>query len=225
MEERKQQNNFKFGLFLRGEKVAERIFSADEYNPVVRYSVNIREMIPRIISSLQTTLQTKSGDLTFVDHYGYNSLEYYKSICDINDLDYFKLKVPPQYNKPNVAVNGVKPYTQRGGTEFKFGLYINNNTIVERNFYVDNYNPEARFSVLLNDKVETIVDNIKDYLKTSDLNHMWDDYKIINTYSLNIQQVRELTKERREEFLRRVGDYNFIERVRIDYNKQPEFTV
>lgn len=225
MEERKQQNNFKFGLFLRGEKVAEKIFSADEYNPVVRYSVNIREMIPKIISSLQTTLQTKSGDLTFVDHHGYNSLEYYKSICNINNLDYFKLKVPPQYNKPNNAINGVKPYMQRGGTEFKFGLYINNNTIVERNFYVDNYNPEARFSVQLDGRIETVVDNIKDYLKTSDLNHMWDDYKIIHTYSLNIQQVRDLTKERREEFLRRVGDYNFIERVRIDYNKQPEFTV
>jgi len=231
MEERKQPNNFKFGLFLRNEKVAEKIFSADLYNPVVRYSVNIREMIPKIISSLQATLQTPSDELGFMLNvndiqYGYNSLEYYKSTCEINKLDYMKLKVPAlPYQKSNYVTNGNKPYSQRNGTEFKFGLYINTNTIVERNFYVDNYNPEARFSDELIAVVNKIVDNIMDYLKGSDLNHMWDDHKIINTYSLNIQQVRELSKERRDEFLRRVGDYNFIERVRIDYNKQPEFSV
>lgn len=224
MEERKQQNNFKFGLFLRNEKVAERIFSADLYNPVVRYSVNIREMIPKIIGSLQTTLQSKTEDLTFVDQFGYNSLAFYKELCEVNDLDYFKLKVPTAYQRPNFS-NGVKPHMQRNGTEFKFGLYINTNTIVERNFYVDNYNPTARFSNELTSIVNTIVDNLTDHLKGGDLNHMWDDYKIINTYSLNIQQVRELSKERRDEFLKRVGDYNFIERVRIDYNRQPEFTV
>lgn len=236
MEERKQQNNFKFGLFLRNEKVAEKVFSADLYNPVVRYSVNIREMIPSIIGSLQKTLQTPSDELTFVDQYDYNSVDYYKAICDINDLDYFKLKVPTPYQRPNNHVHG-KPFVQRNGTEFKFGLYINTNTIVERNFYVDNYNPAARFSQELvssscdNKKngaygtIDRIVSDLQDHLKKADLNHMWDDYKIITTYSLNIQQVRELTKEKREEFLRRVGDYNFIERVRIDYNKQPEFAV
>jgi len=224
MEDKKQENNFKFGLFLKQENVTEKIFSADLYNPVVRYSVNIREMIPKIIGSLQGVLQSKSKDLTFVDDHDYNSLEFYKSLCEINNLDYFKLKVPVQYPKSTVGPD-TKHYQKRGGTEFKFGLYINANTIVERNFYVDNYNPESRFSLELIDAVNLIVENIKNYLKNSDLNHMWDDYKIINTYGLNIQQVRELSRERRDEFLRKIGDYNFIERVRIDYNKQPEFTV
>lgn len=226
MDDKKQENSFRFGLFLRGEKVAEKLFSADLYNPVVRYSVNIREMIPKIIGSLQGVMQKKSKELTFKDSFGYNSLNEYKRICDINDLDVYKLKVPVQYPKTNYT-NGVKPYLQRGGTEFKFGLYINANTIVERNFYVDNYNPESRFSCELNNIINGtngIVENIEKYLKNSDLNHMWDDYKIINTYSLNIQQVRELSRERRDEFLRRVGDYNFIERIRIDYSKQSDFT-
>ncbi len=224
MEDKKQENNFKFGVFLRNESVGEKIFSADLYNPVVRYSVNIRDMIPKIIGSIQNVLQSKSNELSFEDQFGYNSLKHYKKICEINELDYYKLRVPIQHPKPSYG-NNPKPYQQRGGTEFKFGLYINANTIVERNFYVDNYNPEARFSVELKTTVDRIVENLKGYLKKSDLNHMWDDYKIINTYNLNIQQVRELTREKRDEFLRRVGDYNFIERVRTDYNKQLEFNV
>ncbi len=225
MEDKKQPNNFKFGLFLRNERVAEKIFSADLYNPVVRYSVNIREMIPTIISNLQNTLQSQNDKLTFTDPYGYNSVNYYKTICDINGLDYFKLKVPAPYQKANYNTT-TKPFTQRNGTEFKFGLYINTNTIVERNFYVDNYNPYARFSQELDDVIYNIVNNfLQKHLKNSDINHMWDDHKIINTYSLNIQQVRELSKEKREELLKRVGDYSFVERVRMDYNKQPEFTI
>jgi hypothetical protein len=224
MEDKKQENNFKFRLLLIEENIAEKIFSADLYNPVVRYSVNIREMIPRIIGSIQKVLQTKSKDLTFVDENNYNTLLFYKKMCEINNLDYFKLRVPVQYPKSNVSPD-TKHYQKRGGTEFKFGLYINSNTIVERNFYVDNYNPESRFSSELVDVINVIVENIEKHLKNSDLNHMWDDYKIINNYGLNIQQVRELSKEKRDEFLRRMGDYNFIERIRVDYNKQLEFTV
>lgn len=224
MEDKKQENNFKFGLFLRNEKVSEKIFSADLYNPVVRYSVNIREMIPKIIGSLQSTLQSKSKELTFEDFNGYNSLEYYKNICDINKCEQYKLKVPAQY--PKTTYNGgAKSFSQRGGTEFKFGLYINANTIVERNFYVDNYNPESRFSNELIEVINNVIDNIIKYLTNSDLSHMWDDYKLINTYNLNIQQVRELSRDKRSEYLRRVGDYNFIESVRVDYNKQPEFGI
>jgi len=52
-DDKKPENNFKFGLYLRGEKIFERIFSADIYNPVVRYSVDIRDRIPSIIESIQ----------------------------------------------------------------------------------------------------------------------------------------------------------------------------
>ncbi len=221
MEEKNKENNFKFGIYLRNEKISERIFSADKYNPVVRYSVNIREMIPSIIGEMQSVLQSRSNELNFENSFGWkNTLNYYKEICDINNLDYFKLKVPTQFSKNN-PVTG-KPYPVKGGTEFKFGLYINTNTIVERNFYVDNYNPESRFSIDLNDVVNNIVSRVEKYLIGSDVNHMWDDYKLINAFDLNIQQVRELSRERREEFLRRSNDYNFIEKIRTDFHRQPE---
>jgi len=222
MEERKQENNFKFGIYLRNEVIAERIFSADQYNPVVRYSVNIREMIPSIISDIQTVLQSGSLDLTFENNDGWSSaLNYYKMLCDVNDLSYFKLKVPAQHQKNN-PVSG-KPYPMKGGTEFKFGLYINHNPIVERNFYVDNYNPEARFSIELMKTVREIVKNLANHLAKTDKNQMWDDHTLINVFDLNIQQVRELSRERREELLKNKGDYNFVEQVRFDYNKQTEF--
>lgn len=222
MEERKQENNFKFGIYLRNEVIAEKIFSADQYNPVVRYSVNIREMIPNIISEIQSVLQTNSDVLTFENQHGWNNaLDYYKMLCDVNDLNYFKLKVPVQQQKNN-PVSG-KPYPMKGGTEFKFGLYINQHPIVERNFYVDGFNPEARFSIDFMKTVRGIVESLETHLVKADRNQMWDDHTLINVYDLNIQQVRELSRERREQLLKNKGDYNFVEQVRLDYNKQTEF--
>lgn len=221
MEEKKQEHNFKFGIYIRNEKIIEKIFSADLYNPVVRYSVNIRDMIPSIIGDIQNLLQTKSEDLQFENEIWKNSLVFYKKMCDINNLDYFKLKVPNQVQKNNF-ING-KSYPSKSGTEFKFGLYINSNPIVERNFYVDNYNPESRFSIDIYELVCDIISRLEKYLIKSDVSQMWDDYKLIHTYDLNIQQVRELSREKREEYLKRTGDFNFIEKVRVIYNKQPDF--
>lgn len=231
-QEKKQENSFKFGVYLVKEKTsngkvissemfAERIFSADLYNPVVRYSVNIRNMIPKIIGSIQDVFQSKSSDLTFVDPHGYNSLNEYKRICDINKLDYFKLRMPPKSSREYFS-NG-KTF-QQSGVEFMFGLYINANPIVERNFYVDMYNPESRFSTEFDTVIKNIVEKkLEVHLKQSDLNQMWDDYSIINVYDLNIQQVRDLSRERRDELIRRSGDYNFIEKIKGDYRQHQEF--
>lgn len=215
----KQENNFKFGLYLRGEKIYERIFSADLYNPVVRYSVDIRDRIPSIIASLQSSLQ--STDLTFENQFGFNTKDYYKHICKLNRMHPIKLFVPTV----NKDVNQPKSKFQGRGTEFKFGVYINSNPIVERNFYVENYNPESRFSNEFYDLLNDIVDYLRSYLKKSDHNHMWNDYDLITTYELNIQQVRELSKDRREEFLKRKSDLAFVEKVRMDYNKNSDYTV
>ena len=219
LEERKQENNFKFGVYLRNEKIYEKIFSADLYNPVVRYSVDIRDKIPSIISNLQNLLQ--SQDLNFTNEFGFNTKEYYKHICKINRMQPIKLFVP------TVNKDVILPKTkfQGKGTEFKFGVYINMNPIVERNFYVEDYNPESRFSNEFYELLNDIVDYLRSYLKKSDHNHMWNDYDLINTYELNIQQVRELSKDRREEFLKRKSDLSFVEKVRMDFNKNSEFTV
>lgn len=225
-----KENNFKFGLYLRGEKIFERIFCADNYNPVVRYSVDIRERIPTIIENIQNVLQSK--DLTFdtsfindknkkITFSGYNSKNYYRHICKINRMHPIKLFVPTNYSKDRDVQQ--KPKFQSKGTEFKFGVYINTNPIVERNFYVDNYNPDARFSNELPAVLNDIVEYLSNFLKKNDVNHMWNDYVLITTYDLNIQQVRELSKDRREEFLKRKSDPAFIEKVRLDYNKGSEF--
>lgn len=226
-EVKKQENNFKFGLYLRGEKIYERIFSADIYNPVVRYSVDIRDRIPSIIENIQNVLQSK--ELTFdssflndngdVVNFDYNTKNYYRHICKINKMHPIKLFIP-NFNKDRDAQQKQK-FSK--GTEFKFGVYINTNPIVERNFYVDNYNPDSRFSNELTEVLNDIVDYLRAYLKKSDVNHMWNDYDLINTYELNIQQVRELSKDRRDEFLKNMSNPGFIEKVRLDYNKGSEF--
>ena len=198
-EEKRVENNFKFGLYLRGEKIYERIFSADLYNPVVRYSVDIRENIPSIISSIQEVLQ--SENLTFTNFQNVNTKDYYKHICNINKMHPIKLFVPQPYR------DEVKTKYQGKGTEFKFGVYINTNPIVERNFYVDKYNPEARFSNQLPELLDEIVEYLQNYLKRSDVNHMWNDYDLINTY--------ELTKEKRAEYLSKKNDLSFVEKIRM----------
>lgn len=219
-EVKKQENNFKFGLYLRGEKIFEKIFSADIYNPVVRYSVDIRERIPSIIESIQNVLQSK--ELTFEDFFGHNTKNYYKHICKINRMHPIKLFVPVNYTKDRDGQQKTK--FQGKGTEFKFGVYINQSPIVERNFYVDNYNPESRFSNELTEVLNSIVDYFTSYLLKSDVNHMWNDYDLINIYELKIQQVRELPKEKRDELLRRKSDLAFVEKIRLENNKGVEFS-
>jgi hypothetical protein len=219
-EVKKQENNFKFGLYLRGEKIYEKIFSADIYNPVVRYSVDIRDRIPSIIENLQKVLE--STELTFVNTHGHNTKNFYRHICKINRMHPIKLFVPTNFSKDKETAQKTK--FQGKGTEFKFGVYINQNPIVERNFYVDNYNPDARFSNELPELLNDIVEYLTSFLKKSDVNHMWNDYDLITTYELNIQQVRELSKNRREEFLRKKSDPIFVEKVRMDSNKGLDFT-
>lgn len=229
LEVKKQENNFKFGLYLRGEKIFEKIFSADIYNPVVRYSVDIRGRIPTIIENIQKVLQSK--ELTFdgsflndkgkMVSYNYNTKNYYKHICKINRMHPIKLFVPMNYTKDRDG----QPQTkfQSKGTEFKFGVYINSNPIVERNFYVDNYNPDARFSNELPEVLNEVVDYLTSYLKKSDVNHMWADYVLITTYELNIQQVRELSKDKREELLKNKTNPGFVNTIKMEYNKGSEF--
>lgn len=222
-DDKKPENNFKFGLYLRGEKIFERIFSADIYNPVVRYSVDIRDRIPSIIESIQKVLQTDSSKLKFNDYLGEKTVNYYKRICKINRMHPIKLFVPATNVKDRDNGQQKLKFPAKG-TEFKFGLYINQNPIVERNFYVDNYNPEARFSNELPKLLNDIVGYLESYLLRSDVNHMWNDYALIKTYELNIQQVRDLSKDRRKEFLERISDIIFVEKIRTEYNKNYEYS-
>jgi hypothetical protein len=208
--EKKHQNLFKFGLYQNGEPVMERIFSADNYNPVVRYSVDIRDRISDIISKLSKTLSRKTLSYTLLN---YDNLDWY-----INHVksDLSKRRIPNKLSQPDI-VKFKKGSQEFYGAQLRIGLYINNHPIVERDFGVIEYNPSARFSKELLELFNTIVSDIETHLYNVDLKHMWDDYDVINTYGLNIGQIRELSKQKRQDLLRNLKNYDFIKRVRLEY--------
>ena len=205
-------NNFKFVLYQGKDVVVEKIFNADVFNPIVRYSVDIREFIPAIIQNLQRVMSRRN--LNYKDN-GYDFLEEYKDLTYFYRVDDNKLSKPNfiKYNYGNKTIKGV---------ECKFGLYINNNPIVERKFYVDNYNPSSRFSTEITEIVNEIVDDIHLSLKELDVDHMWNDYTLINTYGLYVNQIRELSKNRRNEMIEKADDRFYIKKVKSYYRNQSQ---
>jgi hypothetical protein len=208
--EKKHVNVFKFGLYQNNEPVMERVFSADSYNPVVRYSVDIRDRLSDIISKLSKTLSRKN--LSY-EGQGYNNVTWYRKR---QKFDTDARPMPNKLAQPQ-SVRFKKGNIEFYGVPFRIGLYINNHPIVERDFGVSDYNPSARFSKELLDLVNGIVGDIQNHLYKVDINHMWDDWYIINTYGLNIGQIRELSKEKRQNLLRNLKNYDFIKRVRLEY--------
>ena len=197
-------SNFKFVVYQGNEKVVERIFSGDVFNPIIRYSVDIRSMIPSITQRLQKVMSRRN--LNYVDN-GYNFLNYYKELTDFYGVDKNKLS-KPYYTKYTHGEKVIK------GVECKFGLYINDNPIVERKIYVDNYNPACRFSSEIVDTVNEITSEIDDSLKELDVDHMWGDYILINTYGLYHNQIRELSKNKRRELVDNSNDRSFVKQYR-----------
>ena len=79
--------------------------------------------------------------------------------------------------------------------------------IVERVFFVDGYNPEARWSIDIVDAVVDIANVIFRQIKNNDIKNMWDDYDLINLKGLSINQIRELSVKKREEMLSKIRRY------------------
>lgn len=212
IETRKTHNpsDFKFKVFQGKEVVTERIFSADVFNPIIRYSVDIRKKIPSITQRLQKVMSRRN--LNYVD-YGYNYLENYEDLLDFYQIDDSKLS-KPVYTKYTHGEKTIK------GVECKFGLYINDNPIVERKIYVDNYNPACRFSSEITDVVDDITSEIHESLKELDVDHMWGDYVLINTYGLYHNQIRELSKSRRIELVDKFQNSTFVKQVKSSYRSQ-----
>ena len=84
---------------------------------------------------------------------------------------------------------------------FRFILSMNNSIIVEREFEVVNFNFNSLFSYDLHNTLNQIKEDIINSIRNSDINLMWEDYEIINTYNYNIQQVRELPETKRKTLL------------------------
>jgi hypothetical protein len=209
MNEKEHSNLFRFSLTQQDVLLCEKIFDADQFNPFTRYSIDIRDVLPRVITKLQKTLSRRSY-ITFklkndsdapelglnreYDYYGYRQ----KMVSA-----YPKEKREGMYYNPQPIVQQIEEKTIRG-VECKIGFYINNKPIVERMFYVDGFNPIARWSVELIDEVCDTANIIKNKILHTDVKNMWDDYDLINIKGLSITQIRELSPSKREEMLRRL---------------------
>lgn len=59
---KKKENVFEFALSINGNKIISRYFSADEYNPKIRYTVDIRDMVDDIVEQIRYTLKDRDVD-------------------------------------------------------------------------------------------------------------------------------------------------------------------
>lgn len=198
MNEKENNNAFRFVLTQGNVLLCETTFDADKFNPFTRYSINIRDILPRAITKLQKTLSKRNYE-TYVECGGFDLYEYVRDTIN---------SYPPQtrhdlkYN-PQPIVQQIEEKTIRG-VECKIGFYINENPIVERIFYVDGFNPIARYSLDVVDAVREISNEIKNKIMMSDQKNMWDDYDLINYRGMSINQIRELSAGKREELLRKL---------------------
>lgn len=193
-----EQNTFKFSLYQNEILLCEKMFNADNYSPFTRYSVDIRNILPKIITNLQKILSRKSYNYIINVGGGMS----YDSLKNRNDI----LKHYPNYIKKDMKYDP-KSVEQEfdkkviKGVECLIGLYINDKTIVERVFYVDNFNPTSRWSVELLELFAMITDEIEDQIKTNDLKNIWDDYDLINVKGYNIDQIRKFRPDKRQSLL------------------------
>lgn len=194
MGDKEFNNEFKFSLYQEDVLLVEKVFDADQFNPFTRYAINIRDVLPRAITKLQKTLSKRNYD---VELNGINLFQYNQDMINSYPKEW---RADMRY-KPEPVVQKIENKTIRG-VECKIGFYINKNTIVERIFYVDGFNPVARWSVDLTNAVLEITDTIFEQIKGDDIENMWDDYALINERGLSINQIRELSTGKRRELLR-----------------------
>lgn len=190
------QNLYKFGIYSDNEIISERVFSADEYNQVVKYQIDVRSMINNIQKRIQRVLSSSNNDLHFNFNGYYDTLKYFRdknSKYGYNNLDTLEER--------SITIND-KVYK---GSEIKIGIYLNANPIFERSLYINKYNPNSRFSIELYEVVYDIVQEIKEKIKKDDEKLMWEDYDLMNHFNyVHISQIRELSNEERSKQLYKI---------------------
>lgn len=206
MNEKEYSNVFRFSLTQGETLLCEKMFNADNFNPFTRYSIDVRDILPKAITRLQKALSKRSYDVVAEvgrnesgEEVEYDILGYYHEMLN---------KYPKGWRNgmrydPKSITQHIEQKTIRG-VPCKIGLYINENPIVEREFFVDGFNPVAKFSIDIMYLVIEITDIIEKKIKNSDVKNMWDDYDLINYRGLTINQVRELPNHKRADMLRRL---------------------
>jgi hypothetical protein len=207
MNEKEHSNMFRFSLTQQDTLLCEKVFDADQFNPFTRYSIDIRDILPRAITKLQKTLSRRNYEtgIGVGNGKGYDLYGHYQTMTNLYPKEYRECML---YNPPSVSQQVEDFVTKETktirGVECKIGFYINDKPIVERTFYVDGFNSIARWSNELTDVVVEIADTIFKQIKRNDIKNMWDDYDLINIKGLSITQIRELSPSKRDEMLRRL---------------------
>jgi len=195
MKEKGFNNIFKFSLYQENILLCEKILNGDDFNPLTRSSIDIRPILHIIIIKLQKVLSKKQYETLFQDDF--DLFQYYLEMVH----RYSKEKRNDIFYSPKIKTMN---FDNRifSGVECKLGLYINDKTIVERNFYVDNYNIVARWSFDLVDEVVNSANMIYEHIKKNDVKNMWDEYNMINVKGFTIDQIRAFPLNVRKSILR-----------------------
>ena len=208
-ESKENSNVFRFSLHQGETLLCEKIFDADQFNPFTRYSIDVRDILPRAITRIQKTLSRRGydvmletgknddGEMQTYDLFGYRQ--------DMINTYPREWRNDMRYN-PQAVVQKIEEKTIRG-VPCKIGLYINENPIVERDFYVDGFNSVALVSLDIVNVVTNIAESMESKIKRNDVRNMWDDYDLINYRGLTINQIRELHPAKRAEMVRRLRRY------------------
>lgn len=225
MNEKEHSNVFRFSLnqgnVVNGEFVSEvllceAMFDADKFNPFTRYSIDVRDILPKAITRIQKTLSRRGYDVLALvgrqdtgdedsEMLEYDLFGYQQKLINLYPKEWRNgMRYNPQSISQQVEdrVNGGLKTIR--GVPCKIGLYINENPIVEREFFVDGFNPVAKQSLDIKYVVTDIAETIEAKIKKNDIRNMWDDYDLINYRGLSINQIRELHPAKRAEMLRRL---------------------
>ena len=223
MNEKENTNVFRFSLYQEEILLAEKLFEADVFNPFTRYSIDVRDILPKAITKLQKMLSKRNYDVIAEvgrknidnensDEYIYDFFGYHQHMISLYPKEWrADMRYYPQSITQEIEVSF--PFSKEAekkiihGVPCKVGLYINENPIVEREFFVDGFNPVCRQSLDVIDTVIEIADQIFNKIKKNDIQNMWDDYDLINYKGLSINQIRELSPYLRKEMLRKLRQH------------------
>lgn len=182
MIESEESNNFKFTLQQGDVLLSERIFDANKFNPFTRKSVNIKYLLPSITLQLQRVLSKREYDTRVWVGEGWLYDNHTRVERFINSF--------PKSNRneltynPEPSVIHLERDVNRGldaktikGVECKLGFYISDKVIVERTFYVDRFNPMARYSYDVTQQVDYIMEDIINEIKKNDMRYMFEENK------------------------------------------------
>lgn len=182
-------NSKNFRLELRQEDVLyySTQFSADNYYTYTRNNIDLRPIISSMINRFQKALSKKQDFSDGHDNENNNEffVKYVKDRVYVNDY----------YNPESktVEINNKTYY----GVMFTLSFYIDDNTIISRDFFVYQFNPYSRWMYGVYEEFMGVVEEIKEYIKKADVNYIWENYDLINKKGMTMDSIINLSQRDR----------------------------